>query len=130
MKIKIEFFENQIPDAIGGGVYQVSVRRKDNKTAPVYIGESFSMLNRCAAHLYELQKAPEYFGFTKETICNDEITLIFEIAEKETDEMLRKQKQFDRIKKMHPLPLSQSGKSDCQKEIPDKIAAMEQFLQS
>ena len=127
--MKISFFENQLAEAIGAGIYQISVR-KDQKQAVLYIGESCYMLKRCAEHLYELQKAPEYFGFTADTINTPGLTLIFEIAEAEQEQGLRKKKQYDRIKNMNPMPLSQSGKSDDQKEIPDKIAAMNQFLES
>lgn len=129
MKMKISFFENQLAEAIGAGVYQISVR-KDQKQAVLYIGESCYMLKRCAEHLYALRTNPEYFGFTADTINTPGLTLIFEIAEAEQEQRLRKKKQYDRIKNMNPLPLSQSGKSDDQKEIPDKIAAMNQFLES
>ncbi len=64
MEIQIRFFENDIRDAIGGGIYKISVKREDDEKKVLYIGESFSMLTRCATHLYSLSKAPEYFGFT------------------------------------------------------------------
>ena len=43
--MKISFFENQLAEAIGAGVYQISVR-KDQKQAVLYIGESCYMLKR------------------------------------------------------------------------------------
>ena len=44
--MKTSFFENQLAEAIGAGVYQISVRRADQKQAVLYIGESCYMLKR------------------------------------------------------------------------------------
>ena len=43
--MKISFFENQLAEAIGAGVYRISVR-KEKKLAVLYIGESCYMPKR------------------------------------------------------------------------------------
>lgn len=126
MEIQIRFFENDIRDAIGGGIYKISVKREDDEKKVLYIGESFSMLTRCAAHLYSLSKAPKYFGFTNFTIAERSTTLIIEVIEKETNVILRKQKEKEYINQFDPI--SQSGISDRMKTVEEKIAALESFL--
>ena len=80
MKIKIDFFNENIIDAIGAGIYQVSIMN-NGKEEVLYIGESVFVLVRCGAHLFELKKTPEYFGFNDETINNENIILKFELLE-------------------------------------------------
>ena len=81
MKIqtKIDFFSSNFIEAIGAGVYKISVVNPNGDIAPLYIGESVFVLVRCATHLFEFKKNPSYFGFTKESIVDPNITLKFEI---------------------------------------------------
>lgn len=77
--IKIDFFANNFVEAIGAGIYKISVIRANGDIAPLHIGESIFVLVRCATHLFELKRNPKYFGFTEETISSSEITLKFEL---------------------------------------------------
>ena len=54
MKIqtKIDFFSSNFIEAIGAGVYKVSVINANGDIAPLYIGESVFVLVRCATHLF------------------------------------------------------------------------------
>ena len=45
--------------AIGAGVYEFIIK-KGSIAKSLYIGESFSMLARCADHVYELEKDKSY----------------------------------------------------------------------
>ena len=126
LKIKVKFFDNEIIDAIGGGIYKISVQRKDQEIETLYIGESFSMIRRCATHIYKLNKTPEYFGFSNDTIEDSNTSLIVEILEQETNTITRKQKEKAFIKEYNPI--MQSGISDRMKSIEDKISALEEFL--
>lgn len=125
MKIGVRFFENNIVEAISGGIYKISVQANGEEEL-LYIGESFSMLIRCATHLYSLKKNPEYFGFTEETIDREDIVIIVEKLEKEADMKLRKDKEKKYIKDLHPI--MQSEISDRMKSVDDKISALEKFL--
>ena len=40
MKIAVSFFDNKIIEAIGGGIYKISIKR-DEEQEVLYIGESF-----------------------------------------------------------------------------------------
>lgn len=128
MKMQISFFENQIPEAIGSGVYQISVLRHDGRKAVLYIGESYSMLNRCAAHLYAFRAHPEYFGFTPKAAERKDLTLMIEILKSEPNKAKCQQLELDYIKKRSPL--TQSGIKDRMKPVPQKLAAVEHFLNS
>ena len=127
MKVKILFFEENFIDAIGAGVYQINII-KDQEKKSLYIGESVFVLLRCSAHLYELKKDPNYFGFTEGTINNDKFTLEFKLLEKNNDRILRKSKEQKLIKEN--IPLSQSGISDRQKAVEEKIKALTEFLKN
>jgi hypothetical protein len=37
LEIQIRFFENDIRDAIGGGIYKISVKREDDEKKVLYI---------------------------------------------------------------------------------------------
>ena len=89
MKIQIEFFKDKLVESIGAGIYEIDVC-KDKKTEVLYIGESVFVLVRCASHLYELKKNPNYFGFTEKTVENPEIKLIFHLLEQVDDTQKRK----------------------------------------
>lgn len=98
MKIKIDFFNENIIDAIGAGIYQVSIMN-NGKEEVLYIGESVFVLVRCGAHLFELKKTPEYFGFNDETINNENIILKFELLEAISNMADRKHREKELIQK-------------------------------
>lgn len=125
MNIKVEFFQDDLIQAIGAGIYEVSVY-KNKKPKVLYIGESVFVLVRCASHLYELKRKPEYFGFTDKTINDPGITLKFKLIEKNSNNVSRKKRELEFIKERRPL--SQSGISDRQKNVEDKIEELTQFL--
>ena len=81
INIKVEFFQDDLIQAIGAGIYEISIDH-NKKSGVLYIGESVFVLVRCATHLYELKKKPEYFGFTDKTIDDSGITLKFKLIEK------------------------------------------------
>lgn len=125
MKVKVVFFQDNLIEAIGAGIYEISID-KGGKSEVLYIGESVFVLVRCASHLYELKKNPNYFGFTKETINDSSITLKFRLIEENSDKISRKEKEKKLINERKPL--SQSGISDRQKNVEGKIEALMQFL--
>ena len=126
MKLRVRFFATDLVDAIGAGIYQVSVSYQ-GRTRVLYVGESVLVLVRCASHLYELNKDPTYFGFTPETIEQDDITLEFSLLERIDDSSQRKRREKEYIRKL--TPLSQSQLSDHQKEIEAKVNALRDFLE-
>lgn len=125
MKIQIDFFKHDLVNAIGAGIYEISVC-KNGKSSTLYIGESVFVMVRCASHLYNLKKNPEYLGFTKETIEDPEILLCFHLLKQENSVLKRKkdEKKFIKEKK----PLSQSGISDRLKNVEKRILALTNFL--
>lgn len=125
MKIKIELFKDELMDSIDAGIYEISII-KDNKEQSIYIGESVSMLERCAQHLYEFKNEPEYLGFSSNQLNELDLTLRFKILKKEEKQEKRKRKEKAYIKKRNPL--CQSGVSDRMKTIKNKIKAVEQFI--
>lgn len=126
MDIKIDFFKENLIDAIGAGVYRVSVSNENQKTETLYIGESEFVLVRCASHLYELKKNPNYWGFTDETINNPNVKLIFSIIELENDKIIRKKSEKEYIHDEEPI--SQSGISDKLKAVEDRKSSLNEFL--
>ncbi len=127
MNITIDFFQNRFIQAIGAGIYEISVCH-NNQSKVLYIGESVFVMVRCASHLYELKKDPAYFGFTEKSLADSEVKLIFTFLEEESNVVVRKQKEKEYINKLEPL--SQSGISDRQKSVEDRIAALTEFLES
>ena len=125
MKIQIEFFKDDLIAAIGAGIYEVSVS-KNGRTRPLYIGESVYTIVRCASHLYRLKNKPEYFGFTKETIDDSEIILSFKFVVSIHDMQNRRAQEKELIKQCKPI--NQSGISDRQKGLEERIAALDDFL--
>ncbi len=125
MNITIEFFQKDLIPAIGAGIYEISVWKNDESEI-LYIGESVFILVRCASHLYELNKDPKYFGFTEETIRDSSVKLKFRLLEKINERNLRKKREKELIKEK--APLTQSGISDYQKSIEDKILLLTRFL--
>ena len=124
----IEFFKEDLNQAIGSGIYQISIY-KDNKSRILYIGESETVLKRCGEHLYKLNKlneSPGYFGFTEDILKDSNITLKFELLEKIDDAIFRKKRELELIKNENPL--SQSGIKDYVKNLEGRIVALREFL--
>lgn len=126
MKIKIDFFSENIIDAMGAGIYQVSIM-SNGKEEVLYIGESVFVLVRCGAHLFELKKNPEYFGFKDETINNENTILKFELLEAISNMADRKHREKELIQKKKPI--LQSGISDRMKSVEEKVQALTFFLE-
>ncbi|CYX28413.1 TPA: hypothetical protein ACHU8D_002022 [Streptococcus suis] len=127
MNIQVQFFQNDVIKAIKGGVYQISLQKVGGERRVLYIGESFSMLIRCAQHLYQLRKYPEYLGMTTEILHDQNLILMFEILELEEAMGVRRNKEKEYIKKC--TPLLQSGLSDRMLSIPRKKEAVANFLE-
>lgn len=129
MNITIDFFSSNIIEAIDAGVYKITVEY-DNRSKPLYIGESVFVLVRCAMHLFQLKKNPNYFGFTNDNINNENITLKFEIIEKIENLSKRKHCEIELIKSTIESEgiICQSGIRDRMKSINDKIESLEDFL--
>ncbi|HEL1661047.1 TPA: hypothetical protein TXN53_000566 [Streptococcus suis] len=127
MNLQVQFFQNDVIKAIKGGVYQISLQKDDGERRVLYIGESFSMLIRCAQHLYQLRKYPEYLGMTTETLRDQNLILMFEILELEEAMRIRRKKEKEYIKKYRPL--LQSGLSDRMLPISRKKEAVANFLE-
>lgn len=125
MKIKIDFFSEKMIDAIGAGIYQVSVKY-NGMDKVLYIGESVFVLVRCGAHLFELKNKPEYFGFNDDSINNENIILKFELFENIDDKKKRKHREKELIKEKNPI--MQSGISDRMKTVEEKVQALTAFL--
>ena len=131
MKIKIKFFEDELVNAIGTGIYEIYVQA-NNREELFYVGESVFVLVRCATHLYEIAKGNGYLGFTKETIENDNITIIFKLSDSVSDEDSVSDKKERRKKENEIIqtknPKMQSGISDRVKSIENMIIEMTNFL--
>ncbi|WP_099832307.1 hypothetical protein [Streptococcus suis] len=127
MNLQVQFFQNDVIKAIKGGVYQISLQKVDDERCVLYIGESFSMLIRCAQHLYQLRKYPEYLGMTTETLRDQNLILMFEILELEEAMGIRRKKEKEYIKKYRPL--LQSGLIDRMLPISRKKEAVANFLE-
>lgn len=127
MKIKIDFFSNDVVGSLTAGIYVISVK-KNNKEKELYIGESKVMMIRCAQHLWELKKEPAYFGFDDELINDDKIQLIFRRIEDIGDMGERRRKEKQLIKEKQPL--SQSGVSDRLIEIMERKKRLLDFIKS
>lgn len=127
MKIKIDFFSNDVVGSLTAGIYIISVK-KNNKEKELYIGESKVIMIRCAQHLWELKKEPAYFGFDDELINDDKIQLIFRRKEDIGDmgERRRKEKQLIKDKQ----PLSQSGVSDRLIDVVERKKRLLDFIKS
>ena len=109
MKIKVQFFEESLVDAVGAGVYEI-YSKADDKEALFYVGESVFVLVRCATHLYEISKGIGYLGFDKDKIEKDNITLIFKLYDNvssKKDRIALEKKLIDTKK-----PIMQSGVKD------------------
>ena len=125
MKIKVMFFNDQLIDVIGAGIYKIIIC-KDERERILYIGESVFVLVRCAQHLFQLNKKPEYFGFTDNTIDDPEILLKFQLVDSVADKKDRKKKEKYLIDSEKPLV--QSGIKDYMKRKNDKIDSVNGFI--
>ncbi len=130
IQTKIDFFSNNFIEAIGAGVYKVSIINKNGDTAPLYIGESVFVLVRCATHLFEFKKNPAYFGFDEESIKNPKTTLKFELYCQIDNKKERKDCEIDLIKETLKTQeiICQNGIRDRMKGIDEKIEALNNFL--
>ena len=83
-KIKIQFFEeeNQLKDAIKGGVYLIDLL-KDGEEEPIhlYVGESGAVIKRCGEHLYTLFDRPDYLGLDSDDLKKSDLTLRMRLVE-------------------------------------------------
>ena len=112
-------------DAIGAGIYQILIM-KNGKEESLYIGEYVFVLVLCGAHLFELKKNPEYFGFNDKTINNENIIFKFELLEAVVDMADRKHREKELIQEKKPM--LQSGISDSMKSVEEKVQALTNFL--
>lgn len=131
INLNVRFFENEIVNSIGAGIYEIYVQVND-KEELLYIGESVFVLVRCATHLYEIAKGNGYLGFKEEILENKNVTVVFKLY---TDEDIadilhinkeRKAKEKEIISKKSPR--MQSGISDRVKPIEEMIEEMMNFL--
>lgn len=125
MKIKVQFFEERLVDAVGAGVYEIYAKT-DNKEELFYVGESVFVLVRCATHLYEISKGKGYLGFDEDKIKNENITLVFKLYDNvlsKSERIALEQKLIDTKK-----PKMQSGIKDRVKPIEDMLDELTNFL--
>lgn len=125
MKINIKFFNDDFIEAIGAGIYEIGIEY-NNIYKTLYIGESVFVIVRCASHLYEFKKKPDYLGFETDVINNTNIKLQFKLLKSEADMLLRKQEEKKLIKEK--TPVLQSGISDRMKSIEEKVSALKAIL--
>lgn len=125
--MKIKFFEDNFVEAIKAGIYEIYIQINGEEEKLLYIGESVFVLVRCAAHLYEITKGNGYFGFTKERIKNDNITLVFKLYCSIDDKEIRKKTEKELIAEKHPI--MQSGISDRVKSPENMVAELTNLLQ-
>ena len=104
--MRIKFFEGKDgfmdERAVNPGVYIVKLAKRNSQKKPInlYIGESYSMAQRCGRHLYEtLVVNPEYFGLTKELVKDDDLELIFEVLVCVVDEPWNSDKERNLVLK-------------------------------
>lgn len=127
MQIKINFFDGQILDSINGGIYEI-ILSYNGKSHALYIGQSFSILVRCAFHLYKLKQNPTYFGLIKENFEDENIQLTFKILELNNEKKLREINELNFIKDKNPL--SQLSKSDRLKKDNARVNDVQSFLEN
>lgn len=110
--MKITFFNDSNgfkTSAIGSGIYKFTLKKGENQRI-LYIGKSYSMISRCANHLYKLENDKSYFGLPNKWDEN-ELEIIVDIYEQvdtsklnasDRDILLYK-KELEAIKKEKPL---------------------------
>ena len=125
MKFKVSFFEERFVDAIGAGIYSISLRTGQGEQL-LYIGESVFVLVRCAILLYEISKGKGYLGFKKDYLEREDITLVFRLIEVEQDKAERVSRETAYVKELEPK--MQSGIKDRVKSVEDMISEMTHLL--
>jgi len=125
MKIKVEFFKDQIIDAIDAGIYEIILSYEDKKCS-LYIGESVHVLVRSAIHLYRLKMNPSYFGFTDTTINNSNLKLSFRLIKNVKEKRSRKSIELEYIKMNKPI--TQNESNDKQLSMVKRREAVNKFL--
>lgn len=134
--MKIIFFNDSRAikkNAIGSGVYKFTIKKGENQRI-LYIGKSYSMILRCANHIYELEKDKSYFGLTQDDWVNEELEIIVDIYEQvDTSELsssdrniLLYEKELEAIKKEKPL--AQLETSDRLRK--DRVKCVQDYLNS
>lgn len=126
MKFKVSFFEERFIDAIGSGIYSISLRIGQEEQL-IYIGESVFVLVRCATHLYEISKGKGYLGFKKDFLDREDITLVFRLMDLEQEKSKRVSKETLYVKELEPA--MQSGIKDRVKPVEDMISEMTHLLE-
>lgn len=126
MKFKVSFFEERFIDAIGAGIYSISLRIGQEEQL-IYIGESVFVLVRCATHLYEISKGKGYLGFKKDFLDREDITLVFRLMDLEQEKSKRVSKETIYVKELEPA--MQSGIKDRVKPVEDMISEMTHLLE-
>ena len=125
MKLRVEFFENQINQAVEAGIYSIYLE-KEGRSRLLYIGESTFVIERCSQHLGKVSREPIYLGLTSALLDDSSLALRFELYETIAEESLRKNKEKELVKSKQPL--LQSGISDRVVSDEDKQARVRQFL--
>jgi len=134
--MEISFFSNNSyvnRKAIGAGIYRFMIK-KGNVIKALYIGESFSMLARCADHIYELKKDMSCFGLKEEYWEDEELELIVDIYESinvdglssSNRDILLREKELNAIEKEKPL--AQLETSDRLRK--DRVEHVKKYLDS
>ena len=123
--MKIDFFGDNLEDAIESGIYKIVMSYKDIEV-PLYIGESIWVITRCGMHLYRFRKKFAYFGFTSQMLNDKNITIKFSLIEKVTNMSKRKHREKKLINKMQPI--LQTGIRDCAKKDAEKIESVKRFM--
>lgn len=139
--MNIKFFER--PDglmddrAIKPGVYIVRLAKSSSidKSIPLYIGESYSMAQRCGRHLYETMMVnPVYFGLTKQLLEDKRLVYVFEVLEcvdkkwSDINERNRELKALEKQKIQELNPISQFTTSD--RVLPNRMEVVPQKIES
>lgn len=130
--MKINFFENDIEQANNSGVYAIKlvyIKGETKKETMLYIGESYSMIIRCAEHLNKFKNKLFHFGFDEEIRKKyyENIELHFLVLKKcPNNKTIRKAEELKQIKIIKPI--LQSYTSDRQKKISKMIESVKSFL--
>lgn len=121
-------------NAVGAGIYMVELMKKKNDTSIcLYVGESVWIASRCGKHLYSVYEDPRYFGLKEEDINNDDFTLKFSVVKKldEKKSVLGcgtyKEQELKAIEEFEPI--TQLKTSDRQiRNIDEKIAVVQNAM--
>lgn len=121
----ISFFQNQDGqldvNSVGAGVYifKIGIMGNEKSFFPLYVGESYSMLARCADHIYEVSKGYGHLAIPEQYYNNDNLMLVVEVCESveipenltnNKRDILLQQKEIEAIKRIKPV--SQNATND------------------